>query len=247
MRILVLDIETKPGLSYYWSTFKTTLNPEMLLSEPSVLCFAAKWLGEDKVMFFAEWDEGGRAGMIDAAYRLLDDADAVVHYNGESFDATHLNREFFLEGRFPPAPYKHIDLLRTMQRRFNFASNRLAHIGPVAVGTHKESTGGIQTWIGCMNGDAKARRRMKKYNIQDVVVTEKLYVRALPWIRNHPNRQLYDGHQGCPACGSEHFQRRGFAYTGQSKFVKLQCQDCGKYWRRTERVSGVKSMEVTGG
>lgn len=244
MRILIIDIETHPGVSHYWSTYKTTLGPDMLITEPGVLCVAAKWLDEGKTMFFRMNSLDDKDEMLRAVYDLLDEADAVVHYNGESFDAPHLNREFFLRGWAPPSPYKHIDLLRTMQRKFKFAMNKLAWIGPVAVGASKESTGGMATWFGCMAGDEKAWKRMRKYNIQDVKVTEELYLKSLAWIDGHPSRQLYDGHANCPACGSDHKQRRGYAYTPQTKFVKFQCQDCGKYWRGTEAVDRIRSTEV---
>ena len=53
-----------------------------------------------------------------------------------------------------------------------------------------------------MNGDKDAWKRMEKYNIQDVVLLENLYGHLLPWIKSHPNHNLFsDGHV-CPSCSS---------------------------------------------
>ncbi|NIV35232.1 MAG: hypothetical protein GWN58_38990, partial [Anaerolineae bacterium] len=54
-----------------------------------------------------EWD---MEGMLEGAWELLDEADAVVHYNGKKFDIPTLNREFVKYGFTPPSPYKQIDL-----------------------------------------------------------------------------------------------------------------------------------------
>jgi hypothetical protein len=42
-----------------------------------------------------------------------------------------------------------------------------------------------------MNKDKQAWDMMKKYNIQDVVLLEKVYEKMLSWIRNHPNHNRF--------------------------------------------------------
>ena len=44
--------------------------------------------------------------MIKGIHKLLDECDAVIHYNGSKFDIPTLNKEFLLHGLHPPAPYK---------------------------------------------------------------------------------------------------------------------------------------------
>ena len=68
---------------------------------------------------------------------------------------------------------------------------------------HKRAHEGFTLWTSCIAGDEKAWDRMRRYNIQDVRLTEKLYDRILPWIPNHPHMGLYtDGGHCCPTCGS---------------------------------------------
>ena len=58
----------------------------------------------------------GHDAMIEGIWKLLDEADAVVTWNGVSFDMKHLRREFVLAGLTPPSPWKDIDLMLTVKR-----------------------------------------------------------------------------------------------------------------------------------
>ena len=66
--------------------------------------------------------------MLEGIHKLLDEADAVIHYNGKRFDIPSLNKEFLLNGMFPPAPFKEIDLLTVARGRFRFVSNKLDYV-----------------------------------------------------------------------------------------------------------------------
>ena len=137
----------------------------------------------------------------------LDAADAVVHYNGTKFDIPTINREFIEYGFGPPSPYKHIDLLFTVKRRFRFQSNKLEFVAKKLKIGKKMEHEGHQLWIDCtINHDSSAWAKMREYNRQDVLLTEKLYDKLLPWIQSHPNHNLYsDGTKElCPQCGNPH-------------------------------------------
>lgn len=81
-------------------------------------------------------------------------------------------------------------------------------------------------------GDPAAWKRMKKYNVQDVVVLEQLYERTRPWMKRAPNLAAYvDDPEACPKCGaSKTLQRRGQRpISGRSYRVRYQCTACGGY------------------
>jgi hypothetical protein len=83
---------------------------------------------------------------------------------------------------------------------------------------------------------------MKKYNIQDVRLLEKLYKRLLPWIKNHPNQGVYSGTKGvCKVCSSKSLKKNGFEYTGVGKYQRYRCNSCGAPNRgpTNEAVKGV--------
>lgn len=237
MKLLVLDIETVPNLGYFWGLWDQNIPINMIEIPGELLCFAAKWHGSNKTMFFKGDD------MALAAYNLLDDADAVIHFNGKKFDIPWLNTSFKQAGLPKPSPFKQIDLLSVARSNFKLPSYKLQYVANWLKLGSKGDTGGFETWRGCMNGDAKAWAKMKKYNIQDVVLTEQVYDNLRPWISGHPNGNLY-GEGGCPRCGADVLIKRGFAYTNVSKFQRYQCGLCDGYFRSTRRLEGVQLTEA---
>ena len=91
----------------------------------------------------------------------------------------------------------------------------------------------------CMNKDKEAWKTMEKYNVQDVILLEKVYDKFLPWIKSHPNYGIhFNTPHSCPNCGSNHLQRRGFNVTQGGKYQRFQCNDCGAWSssRTTEKL-----------
>jgi hypothetical protein len=233
----LLDIETSPNIVYSWGLFNQNISIDQVIEHTKILSWAAKWLHDPKI-HFASRQQRKPIQMLGKIHKLLDEADAVVHYNGKSFDIKHLQREFLEHGFAPTSPFKQIDLLSTMRQNFRFLSNKLQYVlGALELG-EKADTGGFKTWIGCMKGDPKSWETMKKYNIQDVLEMEKLYRKLLPWIKGHPNVALYEADKDiCPSCGGDHIQKRGY-YTGLTyRYQKFSCMTC-KTWFRSARSDG---------
>ncbi len=239
MDVLCLDLETSPSLAHVWSLWDQRIGINQLESVTEVLCFAAKWLDVKRSMVFYSVHEHGKEEMVRQAHSLLDQADVVMTYNGRKFDIPHLNREFVQAGLTPPAPYQQIDLYTVAKARFRFISNKLEHVSTQLSLPGKAKHEGFELWRKCLADDAAAWKRMEKYNRQDVVLLEDVYHVLQPWIPSHPNRALYDNHTGCPTCGSEDLQRRGFSRTATSSFQRWQCTACGAWSRSGRRTSGV--------
>lgn len=237
MKILLLDIETSPLTVYAWGLWKQNINTKQIVDSSSMLCWAAKWLGKEEVYFSSVLH--GKKKMLKGIYKLLEEADAVVHYNGSRFDIPTLNKEFLEADMLPPAPYAQIDLLKTARQQFRFPSNKLDYVGRALGLGQKVSHEGFELWIKCMNKDKEAWERMEAYNKQDVLLLEKVYIRFLPWIKNHPNKALkHDKELSCPSCLSNNLMRRGFNFSKTGKYQRYQCQDCGTWSseRKTEKV-----------
>lgn len=242
---MTLDIETSPNLAHVWGLWQQNVGLSQLLESGEVICFAAKWHGDEQTMFFSSFHHG-KTLMIKTAHELLDQADAVIHFNGARFDIPHLNREFVEAGLTPPSPYAQIDLLKVVKKQFRFPSNKLDYVTKALGLDHKVSHAGHQLWVKCMAGDYQSWEEMKKYNVQDVVITEQLYDRLLPWISSHPSHGLYeDGEEErCPNCGSTNLKREGKAYTAVSAYQRFSCKDCGRWSRGGKRLSGVEIRGV---
>jgi DNA polymerase elongation subunit (family B) len=240
MKILLLDCETSPNQAFVWGLFDQTIPITAIKESSSVLCYAAKWYG-GKTIFFDSTRKSGRKRMLKGIHALMEEADAICHYNGTAFDIPVLNKEFILAGMTPPAPSKDIDLLTTVRKRFRFTSSKLDYVSQaLGLGRKTEHTG-YQMWLDCMNGDEKAWKLMEKYNKQDVVLLEHLYTRLLPWIKNHPNTNVYDGISGCPRCSSSKMQRRGVAVAISVRYQRWQCFSCGAWARSVKDVSHKKA------
>jgi hypothetical protein len=229
-----LDIETRPALVYTWQLYEPHINIEMVKDPGGVFCFAAKFLESGKMEFLSDHHDGHEA-MIKRAWELLDETDAVLHFNGASFDEKHLNREFMEHHLPPPSPYKTIDLYKTVKKRAKFLSNKLAWVGPRLGLEGKVKHEGFGLWLKCMDGNETAWRNMKRYNVRDVTELEELYLELRPWIPAHPNHAVYNGADCCPYCGSTSFQFRGTFKTQVSTFRKRWCKICGGWSRVTKQ------------
>jgi hypothetical protein len=230
MKILLLDIETAPNTAYVWGLFKENIPLVRLLESSYVMCWSAKWYGED-MTYFSSVHMTTMKKMLKGIHALLEEADAVVHFNGSAFDIPILNKEFVLHGFTPPAPYKEIDLLQVARKRFRFTSNKLDYIAnALKLGKKHETT--FELWVKCMENDKQAWKIMEAYNRNDVLLLEKVYDKFKPWIKNHANVALYSD-QGlvCPNCGSAKTQKRGFAHTTLTKYQRYQCGGCGNWFR----------------
>ena len=228
MKILHLDIESSPNTAHVWGLWQQNVSINQLMESSYVLCYAAKWLGEEEVHFDSVHQSKPKA-MLKGIHVLLDEADAVVHYNGTKFDIPTLNKEFLLHRYNPPSPYKQIDLLRVVRSNFRFPSNKLDYVSQRLGLGKKHAHEGHDLWVKCMNGDKDAWGRMESYNIQDVVLLESLYSTLLPWIKSHPNHNLYTSDTVCPTCSGHRLQKRGTAVSITGTYQRYQCKDCGSW------------------
>lgn len=240
-RILSVDIETSPVIAHAWGLFKQNIAINQIIERPRTICFAAKFLDERKVHFYSEFNHGPER-MTKAAHDLLDEADIVMHFNGDRFDLPRLSTEFLLAGLTPPSPYRSIDLLKVMRANFAFPSNKLAYVSEQLGLTGKVKHEGHELWIKCLAGDPKAWAKMKKYNVQDVRLLEEIYDKVRPWISGHPHIGLYtDEPDSCPNCGSVELERRGFKVKLTGKYQQYRCRNCGGWSTSTRRTSGVNT------
>lgn len=235
-KILLFDIETAPLQGALWSLWKQTLGMNQIFEDWYMLTWAAKWLGEKRVMgdslhFYDDMDND--RPIVESLHKLIDEADILVAHNGDRFDVKKINTRFLHHGLTPPSPYKTVDTLKVAKNSFSFTSNRLDSLGQILGVGRKQETGGMDLWMRCLNGDRRAFKDMFEYNKQDVRLLEEVYYKLRPWCHNHPNLGVYNEEEEpqCPKCGSTHLHWRGHGYTQTQKYHKFQCQSCGGWGR----------------
>jgi uncharacterized protein YprB with RNaseH-like and TPR domain len=180
MKILLLDIETTPLQVYTWGLWDQNIGINQIIKSTEMMCFGAKWLGQKSVTFKSVHHDGKKA-MLEELHKLMDEADVLVGWNSASFDHKHINREFLENGMTPPSAVKDLDLMTVVKANFQFPSNKLDYVAQkLGVGA-KVKHSGFELWINCMAGEEKSWKEMKKYQIQDVQLLDKLYDILLPW------------------------------------------------------------------
>lgn len=254
-KIVTLDIETAPMESYHWGIWDINVSLEQILVEWSVLSYSAKWLGKPEVIYKSTGGRGASkvrddSELLKDLWEILDEADIVVAQNGKAFDIKKINSRLLMKGFGPYSPIKIVDTMLVAKNHFGFTSNKLKWMSEHLTETKKSSHKlfpGFELWSECLKDNPKAWAEMKKYNQIDVLATEQLYLKFLPWIEGHPNVGVWVDSEDivCPKCGSKHVNKRGWAYTQFNKYPRYKCNDCGGWSRgRTTTNSPVKRKNL---
>lgn len=181
MKILLLDIETTPMQVYTWGLWDQNIGINQIIKHTEMMCFGAKWLGKKQVTFKSVHHHGKKE-MLETLHKMMDEADILVGWNSAAFDHKHIRREFLEAGLAPPSETKDLDLMSVVKANFLFPSNKLDYVAQkLGVGA-KVKHSGFELWLECMEGNDKSWREMKKYQIQDVELLDKLYDVLLPWL-----------------------------------------------------------------
>lgn len=235
LKILLFDIESSPNVAYIWGKYEQDALGDFI-KERQIISFAWKWLGEKEVrvlslpMFksYKRFPDNNRE-LVLKLHEIISRADIVIGHNVDGFDDKIANAEFLYHGLPPTPPHKTVDTLKVAKSKFRFNSNKLGDLGAHLGLGKKIDTGGFSLWAGCLRGDPRSWELMMKYNKQDVVLLEKVYLRMRPWMSNHPDLNAIDLHIGCPICKGVNLQRRGWAIVGGGRKRRFQCTDCGKW------------------
>lgn len=242
-KILLYDIETMANLAYVWGKYEQDVIA--VKRHWYMMSFAYKWLGEKQTYVKAlpdfpmyKKDQYNDKELVESLWKLFDEADIIVAHNGNDFDIKKTNARFIKHKLRPPSPSKYVDTKLEAKKYFKFDSNKLDDLGDYFNIGRKINTGGFELWLGCEAKDKKSWAKMKKYNVNDVILLEKVYNEMLPYMKTHPNLNLYNGTtHNCPNCGSIHNQKRGLAIVGRTMIAqRYQCKDCGA-WSQGEKIA----------
>jgi hypothetical protein len=249
-KIALIDIETAPIKAFAWEMFEANL---CHVIEPTfMLCFAYKWLGENKVHTKALCDYPGYKknkindkALVSDLWDVLDRADMVIAHNGDAFDIKKSNARFIVHGLQPPTPFKSYDTLKAARRCFRFDSNKLDNIGRYLQVGKKLAHTGMHLWLGCMDGDPASWRMMKRYNAQDVRLLEAVYEKVKPWDKSHPALTAFSPRLEitCPTCLTPGAQRRGWNVGRFKKSPRFQCvsEQCGAWFSGADHLPKVNA------
>jgi len=257
--ILVLDIETAPMKAAVWGMWQQNISVKMMEEAGYILCYSAKWLGNDEIMYDNGREKGDTAppvsyqegALLETLIPLLDEADMVIGHNLTKFDMPKIRGRCLVHGLSLPSPYKEIDTCRAARKEFGFEANSLEFLCDVLNVEHRKSSHskfpGYELWDQCIMGNPEAWDEMEAYNIVDIQTTEDVYMVMRPYMTQHPNVGVFEENDEptCPKCGStdvDHNKTK-WAYTNVGKYKRYRCNGCGG-WARGRRAQGsVSSRE----
>jgi uncharacterized protein YprB with RNaseH-like and TPR domain len=232
-RILFFDIETLPNVSYTWGKYDQ--NVLKFVKQSCLATFAAKWQGDSNVLVKGLPDyKGYQPGSYDDRlltkdlWNLFNEADILVAHNGDDFDIRVTQGRFLFHGFVPPSPFKTVDTKKVARRAFRFNSNKMDDLGEM-LGLGRKIKTDFELWEGCINGDLESWTKMKEYNVQDVILLEKVYNKMLPYMTQHPNFTM--GRTACPKCGSESIKFEVIQPAITRAYKLFRCLDCGGWSR----------------
>lgn len=239
LKILTLDIETAPVMAAVWGLFKQNVGLNMIDKDWYILSWAAKWMHKDEVIYRdkrSTFDNDDDYDLLQGIHKLLCEADMVITQNGKRFDIKKLNSRFIVNGMKPPSSFRHVDTLIEAKRHFGFTSNKLEYMTDKLCKKYKKLTHGefpgFLLWKECLLGNLAAWFEMEEYNINDVLSLEELYFIMQPYMKSHPNINLYhDSESALCKCGAESWTHNGYHYTNLSKFDRFGCDACGAEMR----------------
>ena len=241
-KVLFYDLEVSPRQAWVYDFYETNVIEE--IRPQYLLAVSWKWLGDKEAHCLTIYDESGvdrydDTPLVTKLWNLLDEANIVCAFNGKRFDCKMANTFFMRHNMSPPSPYKQIDPLQTAKGKFRFGCNKLDFLGQfMKVGRKTEETY-KDCWKKLLEGNDKERKQASKimniYCKNDSELLEKVYLKMLPWIDNHPNMALYAENECiCPKCGNRSdFKVKSYRRTGvQVNAIQYQCKHCHSYVTR---------------
>ena len=234
-RVLYVDIETSPIISYCWGLFDQNIGLNQIHTDWHLLSWAARWSDdpEGKTMYMDQSkakDIENDKKILQGIWKLLDESDIVVGQNSKSFDIKRLNARFLIHGMAPPSSFKQIDTLRLMRKHFSMTSNKLEFLSDKLCKKYKKlkhnKFSGFELWKECLKGNKSAWKEMSTYNRHDVLSTQELHEIIKAW-DNSINFNLYSSSTGTTCtCGASNWLRNGYAYTSVAKYQRYKCKKC---------------------
>mgnify|MGYP001366378229 CR=1 FL=1 len=246
-KILLLDIETSPVIAYQWATslYNSSIHIGQLIQDTYMLSFAVKWLGDKDITYHDQSSVKEKKNDYKLCLKLRDilsEADIVVAHNGRAFDMKFINSRFVAWGIDPPSPYQQIDTCESAKKHFGFTYNSLEHLAIALKCKHKklkhDKYDGISLWIECLAGNKDAWAEMKKYNINDILALEDIYVKLRPYIVGHPNLGIFVDINDpiCPKCGG-YVTRRGEYKNRTNVYYRYVCKTCAGWSRGRKSIN----------
>lgn len=230
-KILIFDLEVSTKIVHTYQMWDTSIPADRVVQDFYILSYSAKFLDEDKMYYLdTRYSPGCDLHILEALSHLISQATHLCGHNLKSFDLPTLRARMIQKGVDPIPDLPILDTLKICKKLFKFTSNKLSEVAKyLSVETMKDDHAdfpGISLFTEAMAGNMLAFESMEKYCKTDVIVTEQILKKLIPWDKDITFQSNY-GMAKC-YCGSVDFTKNGFRYYKNSKNQIYSCAKCKK-------------------
>lgn len=207
-----------------------------------LLCVGLKWAHERKPRVFRvdetyEWkkDKTDDTGLLNAIEPYILEADVVVHHFGDIYDLPFIQTRRLMKGFGPLPDVATVDTWRIARKKLKFHSNRLDAIIN-SLGCPFQKTPVLwDGWMKAMAGDTKAINYVVEHCRQDILSLEWVYNKLKAFWPHHPTMISWE-EKGrlCPLCAKQSGVKRGTRRCASRIFARINCKNCGRWWKGEE-------------
>lgn len=213
-----------------------------------ILCAAGKYLGDSRVYSWSladreSWGKTPKSlpddrGILTQLVPFLENARVVVAYYGGygKFDVPFVNTRLLANGMKPLKQLTVVDPYQIAKGKLKLARNNLDSVATLLGCQHHKTHLPWEDWDKAKYGDRKAMRSLIKYNKNDVVLLEEVYIKLLPLFKSHPPTAAVGAlskSDACRVCGNPTYSK-GWRYLTKTRVHDVVCKSCG--WRGDGRV-----------
>ena len=242
-RILALDVEMSFNVSYHYDQWKVNIPWTHVKHRQFMICAAWQWIGTNKIHTVSVLDDPNRFKknfrddyhVLKTLKDQIDDADAVIAYNGRRFDVKEINTGLVKHGLGPTHDYVMLDPIQIAKSKFRFkGGNSLANLCdffrlPVQKGKVE-----LCDWIGGTEGDRDSINKIVEYNKTDIPTMIGVWEKIKAYAPSKLNMNHFVDPKGltvvCAQCGSPNLNLHKKRKTSRASIrYQYQCRDWGTY------------------
>lgn len=237
-KILIYDIETTKLLADVWWTGKQYIGHDKIRTETKIISVSYKWLGSEKVECIT-WDNLKKCDktLIKKFLEIYNQADFVIGVNNDNFDNRLINVRALKYNFDANTHVRSLDIQKEAKRLFRLPSYSMVYISKYLGIEGKYNHAGASMWediqYGTKEKSEAALKEMIKYDNQDVITTEQIYLIFRKYMTTVTHVGVLFGTQKycCPLCGSSNVKLYKTTVTPSGTIQHImQCQkDKTKY------------------
>ena len=239
-KILVYDLETSRVEVNVWDTGKQYVNFKSLRPESYTKIISVSWkfIGESTVHSLT-WDKNKEdKKLLEKFLKIYNTATMVIGQNNNYFDNKLVKTRAAYYGLFVDNYVKSFDIYKHAKSNFRLHSYSMKYMANYFGLTPKLEHEGILMWEKIEYGNREEQKeylkKMCDYNIGDIITTEELYFRLMPYFKNITHLGVKKGAErfSSPFTGSLNikFIKRTWTAAGTVQVIML-CLDTNAQYK----------------